>query len=82
MGGAEVSIGWSRAFDLSWIIGFCGGSLVYYTLCLISPPPGAPYVSEYLDAYPGANASDGDVISGVPQVTDVETGKGSLSEKN
>ncbi len=70
MGGATVSLPWSRIFSLSWIVGFVGGSVIYYILCKISPPPGAPYVTEYLDMVPAD-----DIISGVPEViADGDTG--------
>lgn len=51
MTGKDFGLGWTRAFQVTWIIGFCGSSLVYYLICLISPPPGAPYVMEYLDSH-------------------------------
>ncbi|KAJ9142937.1 Uracil permease [Pleurostoma richardsiae] len=45
----SLSVGWIRTFQVAWVVGFCGAAVVYYILCLISPPPGKPYVLEYLD---------------------------------
>ncbi|KAH7303850.1 permease for cytosine/purines, uracil, thiamine, allantoin-domain-containing protein [Stachybotrys elegans] len=63
MSGADVSTSWRRVFQLSWVVGFCGGALVYYLISLISPPPGAPYVSELLhsDVIEASNGSDEEV---------------------
>lgn len=47
--GMKVSKHWTRAFQVSWIIGFLGGALVYYLITLISPPPGAPFESVEFD---------------------------------
>jgi hypothetical protein len=41
-----VSIGWIRTFQVTWVIGFLGSALIYYIFCLLSPPPGKPYVDE------------------------------------
>lgn len=77
MGGATVSYSWSRVFDLSWIVGFVGGSVIYWLLTLISPPPGAPYVVELMDD------SHGDIIGGVPVIAeDIEVGTGSSRKSN
>ncbi|KAE9364699.1 hypothetical protein N431DRAFT_550142 [Stipitochalara longipes BDJ] len=38
--------GWLKCFQAAWFIGFLGGGLVYYLICLISPPPGRPYARE------------------------------------
>jgi NCS1 family nucleobase:cation symporter-1 len=45
-GNIVVSTGWIRVFNVSWIVGFLGGGLVYYILCLVFPLPGQPFVSE------------------------------------
>jgi nucleobase:cation symporter-1, NCS1 family len=60
MTGDEIALSWRRVFQLSWIVGFCGGSLVYYLISLVFPPPGAPYVRELLDTevIEGSNGSD------------------------
>lgn len=69
MGGATVSVAWTRIFNLSWIVGFVGSSIIYWVICKISPPPGAPYVTEYYDE------AASDIIPGVPDTpTDAETG--------
>ena len=44
--GIELAPGWLKCFQVAWFIGFLGGGLVYYVICLISPPPGRPYVRE------------------------------------
>jgi len=44
--GPSVAEGWVRCFEVTWFIGFLGGGFVYWLLCLLSPPPGAPYVRE------------------------------------
>ncbi|KAH8883611.1 hypothetical protein GQ53DRAFT_846802 [Thozetella sp. PMI_491] len=60
MGGATgLDIGWTRAFQVTWITGFCGGALVYYLICLISPPPGKPYILEYLEGYEPTTVVEG-----------------------
>jgi NCS1 family nucleobase:cation symporter-1 len=48
--GSKVALGWTRAFQVSWIIGFAGGAFIYYIICLISHPPGNPYESVHLHA--------------------------------
>lgn len=74
MTGDDISIGWQRAFKLSWVIGFCGGGLAYWVFCLISPPPGNPYVVELLDAE--------DAIDGISMPSDVEIAASTtISEK-
>ncbi|KAF2400573.1 hypothetical protein EJ06DRAFT_397208 [Trichodelitschia bisporula] len=45
-GAAKLPIVWIRMFQVSWFIGFLGGGAIYLAVCLISPPPGKPYVSE------------------------------------
>jgi NCS1 family nucleobase:cation symporter-1 len=47
--GAKVAIGWTRTFQVSWIVGFMGGGLVYYVICLVFPPLGRPYETILLD---------------------------------
>lgn len=59
MTGDPVALGWQRVFKLSWVVGFLGGALVYYLISLVSPPPGAPYVMEYLDGEGVIEASPG-----------------------
>ncbi|KAF7556446.1 hypothetical protein G7Z17_g1424 [Cylindrodendrum hubeiense] len=50
----SISVGWIRAFQVSWIIGFCGGGATYYLITLVSPPPGGkPYQMELLDEIEG-----------------------------
>lgn len=49
MNGKSYGTGWTRTFQVTWIVGFCGSGLVYYLICLVFPPPGAPYVLELLD---------------------------------
>ncbi|KAI1340159.1 hypothetical protein F5Y15DRAFT_50141 [Xylariaceae sp. FL0016] len=49
MTGRDFGEGWTKTFQVTWIVGFMGAGLVYYLICLISPPPGKPYVAEYLD---------------------------------
>jgi nucleobase:cation symporter-1, NCS1 family len=41
--GTKVSIHWVRTFQVSWVVGFMGGGLVYFIICLLAPPPGKPY---------------------------------------
>ncbi|KFA46180.1 hypothetical protein S40293_03751 [Stachybotrys chartarum IBT 40293] len=66
MSGSEVSVGWQRVFTLSWVVGFCGGALVYYVITLIFPPPGAPYVKELLvtEVSEAVHGSDEEVAVG------------------
>ena len=42
-GAITVNVSWRRCFQVTWIIGFCGGAFVYYIIILLSPPPGKPY---------------------------------------
>jgi NCS1 family nucleobase:cation symporter-1 len=43
-GGAILAPSWLKLFQAAWFIGFLGGGLVYYLVCLVSPPPGGkPY---------------------------------------
>ena len=37
---------WLKLFQCAWFIGFLGGGLVYYLICLAFPPPGRPFVRE------------------------------------
>lgn len=37
---------WLKLFQAAFFIGFGGGGLCYYVVCLISPPPGRPYAKE------------------------------------
>lgn len=46
IGGAKLAPGWLKCFQAAWFIGFLGGGLVYLVACLVSPPPGKPYVRE------------------------------------
>jgi NCS1 family nucleobase:cation symporter-1 len=46
-GAITVNISWRRCFQVTWIIGFCGGAAVYYLITLISPPPGRPFETVY-----------------------------------
>ncbi|KAF2001592.1 hypothetical protein P154DRAFT_489970 [Amniculicola lignicola CBS 123094] len=78
--GIVVAKGWTRTFQVSWIVGFLGGGLVYYLLCLISPPPGKPY--EDVNWHGQQEAIDGvDVENSAPvsatdhEVMDVKMGK-------
>ncbi|KAK9421706.1 hypothetical protein SUNI508_05636 [Seiridium unicorne] len=83
MNGKDYGAGWTRTFQVTWIVGFCGSGLVYYLVCLVSPPPGAPYVLELLDeqsepAIEGQSVSEDE--TGQKRVfstgaTDVENGK-------
>ncbi|KAI0473054.1 permease for cytosine/purines, uracil, thiamine, allantoin-domain-containing protein [Xylariaceae sp. FL0804] len=53
MTGRDFGTGWTRTFEVTWIVGFMGGGLVYWLLCTASPPPGGrPYVKELLDFVP------------------------------
>ncbi|KAI1840595.1 hypothetical protein JX265_010265 [Neoarthrinium moseri] len=52
MNGKDYGIGWTRTFQVTWIVGFCGSGVLYYLICLVSPPPGAPYILQYLDEDP------------------------------
>ncbi|ETS72917.1 hypothetical protein PFICI_15309 [Pestalotiopsis fici W106-1] len=66
MNGQSYGVGWTRTFQVTWIVGFCGSGLVYYLICLVFPPPGAPYVLELLDDHAspridGQSVSDMDV---------------------
>ncbi|KAF2808490.1 uncharacterized protein BDZ99DRAFT_489152 [Mytilinidion resinicola] len=47
--GTEVALGWTRTFQVTWIVGFMGGGAMYWLICTISPPPGAPYVTDCMD---------------------------------
>lgn len=51
MTGKDYGVGWTRTFQVTWIVGFCGSGLVYYLICLVSPPPGAPYVLELMGGH-------------------------------
>jgi nucleobase:cation symporter-1, NCS1 family len=44
----DYGVGWTRVFQVTWVVGFCGGGLVYYIICLISPPPGGPHYEKVL----------------------------------
>jgi NCS1 family nucleobase:cation symporter-1 len=52
----KMALGWTRTFQVTWIVGFMGGGFAYYIITLISPPPGNPYVTELIDG----------VVEGVP----------------
>lgn len=54
-----MNLAWLRCFQAAWFIGFLGGGVVYYLICLVSPPPGRPYVRE---AFGNEN---GDLIDGI-----------------
>jgi NCS1 family nucleobase:cation symporter-1 len=58
--GKKVALGWTRTFQVSWIVGFMGGALVYWLMCLISPPPGSPHESVALE-------SEDTMIDGIAQ---------------
>jgi nucleobase:cation symporter-1, NCS1 family len=84
MTGKDYGVGWTRTFQVTWIVGFCGSGLVYCLICLAFPPPGAPYVLELMDgdlepAIEGQSISDGEggknqvISSGI--TTDLEGGK-------
>jgi nucleobase:cation symporter-1, NCS1 family len=46
----DYGLGWTRVFQVTWIVGFCGGGIVYYIICFFFPPPGGPnYVKEELN---------------------------------
>ncbi|KAJ5901916.1 hypothetical protein N7495_002444 [Penicillium taxi] len=46
----SMAVGWTRTFQVSWIVGFCGGGAVYFLITLVFPPPGGkPYERELLD---------------------------------
>lgn len=72
--GNAVDLGWKRAFQVSWIIGFLGGALVYWIICFISPPPGNPYESVLMEeddhTIEGVGKTDAD--SGSAEAMDVE----------
>ncbi|KAH9885728.1 permease for cytosine/purines, uracil, thiamine, allantoin-domain-containing protein [Xylariomycetidae sp. FL2044] len=82
MTGRDLGQGWTRTFQVTWVVGFMGGGLVYYLACLISPPPGKPYVTELMDYVPegaiaveGLSVSEGEAdtkLAGSPDVTDIE----------
>ncbi|KAH6677713.1 permease for cytosine/purines, uracil, thiamine, allantoin-domain-containing protein [Halenospora varia] len=74
IGGWKTTNGsWLKLFQAAWFIGFLGGGLVYYAVCLITPPVGRPYFKEYfgnehhevIDGFPESN-------SGVDTPQDVE----------
>lgn len=60
-GGATLAPYWLRIFQAAWFVGFLGGGSVYLIVCLISPPPGKPYITEYFgnEGHGGANVIDG-----------------------
>lgn len=65
--GKKLATAWLDCFQAAWFIGFLGGGLVYLTVCLISPPPGRPYVRE-------AFGNEGhDIINGVASESDLES---------
>lgn len=68
--GIDLSPGWLKCFQAAWFIGFLGGGLVYFVVCLISPPPGRPYVRELFgNEYVEGVETDG---SGEAMPSDVE----------
>ena len=64
----NFGVGWTRVFQVTWIVGFCGGGFVYYVICFFAPPPGGPvYVKELMDSHEstpaeteGRSISDGE----------------------
>lgn len=72
VGGAHLSGGWLKCFQVSWFIGFLGGGLIHYLVCLAFPPPGKPYVHERF-------GNEGEIFDGISEAassselpTDVE----------
>jgi hypothetical protein len=69
MTGISLNIGWTRTFQVTWIVGYCGGGFVYWLICLVSPPPGKPYVLEHMHV-------DEEVVEGVPSEEEEPEAKG------
>jgi NCS1 family nucleobase:cation symporter-1 len=65
-------------FQVTWFVGFLGGGLVYYLICLVFPPAGAPYEKVY-GMYGNAEIDTEEVLVGEGQ-SDIE--KGSSVEEN
>jgi NCS1 family nucleobase:cation symporter-1 len=65
---------WLRLFQCAWFIGFLGGGVIYYLICLISPPPGGkPYARELFGNEHGEpSIIDGVDSSGTVTPKDVE----------
>lgn len=61
-----------------WIL---GGGLVYYVICLISPPPGRPYVRELLGNEHN-EVIDGMADSGPDTASDPEKSRVAASSKD
>jgi len=59
---------WLRLFQTAWFVGFLGGGLVYFLLCLVNPPPGKPY-----QRVPFGNEGDSIIEGYPPSDTDTPT---------
>ena len=47
-----IALVWTRMYQVTWLIGYFGGALVYFLITLVAPPPGGkPYVKELLDEH-------------------------------
>ncbi|RDW75665.1 hypothetical protein BP5796_06486 [Coleophoma crateriformis] len=60
VGGApNVALAWQRIFQVTWFVGFLGGSLIYSTICFFNSPPGGkmslerhapfPYETDFIE---------------------------------
>jgi nucleobase:cation symporter-1, NCS1 family len=79
--GRKLAPGWLKCFQAAWFIGFLGGGLVYYVICLISPPPGRPYVRE-LFGNEHNEVIDGMADSGPDTASDPEKSRVAASSKD
>jgi len=79
--GKVLAPGWLKCFQAAWFIGFLGGGLVYYAICLISPPPGRPYVRE-LFGNEHSQVIDGVADSGTDMASDPEKSRIASSLKD
>jgi NCS1 family nucleobase:cation symporter-1 len=80
-GGAKLdNPAYLRLFQTAWFIGFLGSALIYYLVCLISPPPGHPYKIE-LFGNEHEGVIEGKSPSGANTPTDVEKASIALSLK-
>jgi len=57
---------------VTWFVGYLGGGLVYWLICLLSAPPGKPYVTE---AYADNNGVIDGIGDDVSEATDKEQGE-------
>ncbi|KAK3314112.1 permease for cytosine/purines, uracil, thiamine, allantoin-domain-containing protein [Apodospora peruviana] len=47
IGGFEIHVAWIRIFRVSYLIGLCGGFIIYNLICWLSPVPGVGIMEPY-----------------------------------